>query len=697
MTRPGSARVTLALATLLVLSAALLSAPLAAQAARPADPKALYAAGLDFMASGQTLRAADAFMEAVAVNPAYADAWAMLARCQYELGEYERAMTFIKEATLYGPRTPALASLEGFSLISLGKTAEARTLFEDTITRRPNDRDARFGLALLDLRSGKPGDARARLSASLKTAPNDSRALVSLALIARAEGRADEAAAYLSEALRWSSGNADTSFAAASLFAEQGNAVEAARLARAAIEAEPAHSGARGLLASLYYESGSLDEARAVLDGSIRYKRSDPQAWFLLGLVEAAAGRRAEAEYALSTLVTMRPDDELARIALENLVLELSAFEDPSRAELAAWRFGRAADFERRLLYEKAAAEYRRGLTIDPYANRGRRRYAELLRGAGLPASYLSELRFLAELGKTDAALSDAVEIYDSLLEGSVGRSWPASPRPPSRPYRLAVFSMGPGGTPYHAGSDLVVARYLRDALAFEPGLAPERGVSRVPGFADAFSLARKAGSDYFILVGVAETERDIIVSAELRATRTGALALRIEAPRSGNDRVALSVARVVQGIRQKLEPRGTLLERKGDLALVDLGRVDGVAVGDSFLIIKNDAVSIKADASGLGWAEADIVARIVATRVDDQLFEGSVQRVGFFDRVNPRDIVVREPPKPEPAAPASGAKAQAGGAKAPGKTDKAAPVPAEAQPLSFVWSTLFERVRSLY
>ncbi|MBU1082297.1 MAG: tetratricopeptide repeat protein, partial [Spirochaetes bacterium] len=656
------------------------------QPAKGADAKALYDSGLSLLASGETYRAVDAFTEALAVNPAYADAWAALARCQYDLGEYERAVAFVKESYRTGPRSPSLVTLEGFALVGLGRLEAARAAFDEALARLPNDRDARFGLALLDLRTGKPRDAKARLSASLKSAPRDPRALLSLALISKAEGRVGETAAYLAEALKWTSGDADACYAAAALFAEQGDAVEAARLAGAAVEARPSHAGARGLLASLYYESGALDEARSVLDGSLRYDRSDPQAWFLLGLVEAQAGRRAEAEYALSALAALRPDDELARIALENLVMDATGFEDPSRAGLAAWRFARAADFERRLLYGKAIAEYRRGLSVDPYANQGRRRYAELLRGSKLPASYLSELRFLSELGKADRALSDAIEIYDSLLEGSVARDWKAGGgAPPSRPYRVAVFSVGPGGTPYHAGSDMVIARYLRDALAFEPGFSPERSAPRVPGFSDAFRLARESGADYFVLVGVAETERDVIVSAELRAARTGALAARIEAPRSGNDRVALAVARIVGGIRENLEPRGTLLERKGNLALVDLGRVDGVSEGDAFLVVRAGAVSVRPDGSGLAWNDADVVARIVAKRLDDELFEGSLERVGFFDRVNPRDVVVREPPKPEPPPPG----------------DKPAAKPAAAQPQpevpTYVWSALFERVRSLY
>ena len=81
-------------------------------------------------------------------------------------------------------------------------------------------------------------------------------------------------------------------------------------------------------------------------------------------------------------------------------------------------------------------------------------------------------------------------------------------------------------------------------------------------------------------------------------------------------------------------------------------------------------------------WNEADVVARFVVERLDDELSEGRVQRVGFFDRVNPRDTIVREPPKVEPAA--SG--------------DKAKPAATvETVPSTYVWSALFERVRSLY
>jgi hypothetical protein len=69
---------------------------------------------------------------------------------------------------------------------------------------------------------------------------------------------------------------------------------------------------------------------------------------------------------------------------------------------------------------------------------------------------------------------------------------------------------------------------------------------------------------------------------------------------------------------------------------------------------------------------------------------EGKLERVGFFDRVNPRDTVVREPPKPA-AAPSIQAKPA-------GQAKPAANAPVlEVLPATYVWSTLFDRVRSLY
>ena len=655
-----------------------LVAPGAQTSRNPVDPVALYRSGMELLARGETYRAVDAFMAAVASNPSYADAWAGLAECHYELGEYDRAIAYVSEAARFGPLTPAILNLHAFSLIGVGRIDDSRVLFEQVLRMLPNDRDSRFGLALLDVRLGRAVDARSRLTASLRSHPRDARALLTLALISKAEGRQSESEAFLAEALRWTAGDPETSYAAAVLALESGNVIEAARLAQASIAAKANHGPARSLLATLYWERGAWDQARAVLDAALRHNREDAQAWFLLGLIEAAAGRSEEAEQALATLVAMRPDDELARIALENLVMDATPMEDARRNRYANWRFGRAAEFERGLLYERALAEYRRGLSIDPYSVLGRRRYAELLRLSGLTASYYAELAFLKDLGRTDWVMEDALEIYGSLLQGGVSDDWRVDRFAVlPRPYTLAVYSIGPGGLPYHAGSDLVLARYLRDLFSASGRIAAARITPRVSAFSDAYRMAREAGMDYFILLRTSETERDVLIMAELYVGRTGALIARLEVPRSGNDRVAGATARILHEVSSLLPLRGSIVERKADRALVDIGKSVGVAVEDVFLVVRNGRVSTRADAAGLTWSEADIVGRLVITRVDDEIAEGRLERVGFFDRVNPRDVIVREPdPAKEPVKPVATITTERGG---------------------LTWKTLFERIQRLY
>lgn len=661
-----------------VLLLAALITPGAQSSRSPFDPVASYRTGMELLARGETYRAVDAFMAAVAANPSYADAWAGLAESHYELGEYDRAIAYVTEATRFGPQTPTLLILHAFSLVGTGRIDKSRELFDRVLQVLPNDRDARFGLALLDVRLGRPADARTRLTASLRSHPRDARALLTLALISKAEGREAESAAFLAEALRWTAGDPETSYAAAVLALENGNVIEAARLAQASIEARANHGPARSLLAALYWERGAWDQSRAVLDAAIRHNREDAQAWFLLGLVEAAAGRPAAAEQALSTLVALRPDDELARIALENLVMDSTPMEDARRNQYAAWRFGRAAEFERGLLYERALAEYRRGLSIDPYSVPGRRRYAELLRLSGLAAAYHAELAFLKDLGKADRVIEDALEIYGSLLQGGVSVDWQVDQFSIlSRPYTLAVYSVGPGGLPYHAGSDLVVARYLRDLFSASARIAVARATPRVSAFSDAYRMARETGIDYFILLRTTETERDVLIMAELYVGRTGALIARLEVPRSGNDRIAGATARILFEVSSLLPLRGSIVERKSDRALVDIGKSAGVAVEDAFLVVRNGRISTKADAAGLNWAEADVVGRLVITKVDDEIAEGRLERVGFFDRVNSRDVIVREPaPDQDPAKPATVAPTERG---------------------ILTWMSLFEKIQRLY
>lgn len=644
--------------------------------AQARDPVTNYRDAQILYAEGNYYHAIDELLAATVSNPAYADAWALLAFCHYELHEYERALEFTKKAALYGPKTSDLLNLEGLCHIAMGRLDDARTSFETVIQKLPNDRDARFGLALLDIRAGRPVDARRRLTDSLKLSPRDPRALLSLALISREEGKIAESDSYLSEALKWNAGDAQVSYAAALMAAEGGRMDDAARLCALALEEQPGHLPAMGLLANIHYEKGNLDTARAILEQALLINNRDVQIWYLIGLVEAAAKSFTEAEYALSQIARLRPDDELARLAVEQLVMDMTGLEDPIRREYSEWRYRKARELENSYLYERAIGEYRRALALDPYSNKTRRAYAELLRVSGLHSMYFDELAFLRDIGKADTPLEDALDAYSSFIQDTVANSWKADRLAiAEKPWNVMVLSLGPGGLPWHAGSDLIVARYLRDQLTSSPQLNLARQVARVGDFSDAFRKAREASMDWFLLIQFMESERDVLLTVELRSARSGALVMRTEAARSGNDRLALTVTRILSWVKGGIPLKGKILERRGDLALADFGKMDGVAKGDEFLVIRSGGLSIKADGSGLSWDEKDVLASFTVTRVDDEVSEGNLFRNGFFDRSNPGDILVRKPQDIDE-------KANQGGSLSG---------------VFNVWANIFERIRALY
>ena len=368
--------------------------------------------------------AIELYLAALQVNPTYTEAIQGLAESYYALEEYGQALDRVVEARRLKGDDPALLSMEAFIRIGLGETGKASELFRAVLARLPNDLEARFGLALLDLRSGRPTDARARLTESLRISPRNARALLSLALISADVGRDRDAETYIENALRYHSQDARTQYVAARLAARGGRVREAVERARSALEIRPSYGEARRLLASLLLESGDAGTAAQLMESAVSRDRGDALAWYTLGVARSRLGQTDPGIYAFEAALALRPDDEVARRALEDLVIDATSVEDSRRARVAEERFARGFQFESNREYERALAEYRRGLRVDPYSKPGRTRYAELLRLRGKPSSYLAELEFLKSLDKADPAILDAVENYASALAGAVGRSW---------------------------------------------------------------------------------------------------------------------------------------------------------------------------------------------------------------------------------------------------------------------------------
>ena len=671
---PGMTR---ALLLSLALSAVLCaSAP--AQSAR-----ALLAQAESLRFAEDWYAAIDDYLAAIAKNPAYGDAYMGLAECCYELGEYDQALSYVAKAAPFRRGDSALAKLEGFVRIGLGDLGGAKQVFSSVAAALPNDLDARFGLSLLDLSAGKKTQARERLEESLRISPQNARILLSLALIASDQGRTADAQALVEKALRFHGSEPKTQYVAASLAAAAGDLSGAAFHARNALDLKPGYAQARLLLGSLMYSSRSYDQAIILMREAVARDRRDGLAWYTLGLAQEGAGKRSDAIYSLKTAASLRPDDEVARIALELVITESTGAEDTARAPYADWHVLRGRDFEDRSSYDQALFEYRRALGIYPYSKQARLRYAGILKARGFPGKYLSELQFMKDNGSADRAVMDSIETYDSLLVDALGRTWGVDEEAlPKRPYKIALMFIGAAnvamGSGIHAAAPELLLGYLKDLLSSSSRAALLPLPLKIASFADAFRTAREAEADYFALVSIKETERDVEIDADLHVARTGSPAAFFSSYRTGNDRVKNSASRVAEQLVSALPPLGSLVRRSQDRVLVDLGKTDGLAKGVKLVVVKKGSVQPNSEGLGIAYPPSAVLGDISLTALGEEASEGSLKRAGFYDSVNLGDQVLLA------LAPAA---AKAPGAKAPASA--AVEAPRE-------WPGLFTAVQAL-
>jgi tetratricopeptide (TPR) repeat protein len=597
--------------------------------------------------------AAESFMECLRLNNAHAEGTAALAECYYELGEFDEALAWAQKARALARGNMAVANLEAFTLIALGRLDAASARIQDVLAREPYNREALFAAGELDIARGRSSEALLRYREAVRRYPDDRRLLVSLALVSGSLGDNETAKTYIDRALAQHPADYRVYYYAAYIDALAGRLSQAIEYAVRALFYRPGYGPARSLLASLRYRAGQYEEAARLTDEAIAANREDTFAWYLKGLSFIQMDRRGDALGILANAQSVDPNDEFIRASLEDLLIGITGIEDPRRALWASWHFNRARDYRTRSLMDQALFEYRRGLRLNPYS-RDRREYAELLRIQGYPARYLEELKFMQDLGLADQSLNDAVEAYSSLLAGALFKNWEVNPVDiAKRHWKLAVFSLASQSSFYHADAGAVASSYIRDLLVHDRNIEPMELELRQPSFSQAYRSARDKGADYFLVISVSENERDISLKGELFTGRTGTSAGVFYTYRTGQDRLRNASRGLVEQVSSSFPFRGELVSRRQAQGLLDKGRVDGVKAGDLYDVVKKGSAIILNEGIGLGYTSDDLVGTFTVDNADEEVSSGSLSRNGFFDRIAAGDEIILQAKKDEKPPPA--------------------------------------------
>ena len=646
---------TVAALALVVIALCGLSYPTSAQsgADRQSDPKILYQRGREEQARANLLAAVELYRASLIENPAYDKPMIGLAESFFALEEYEQALEYLKEAQKYDRSNLDLIVIEGRIAIALEQPARARTLFESVLQKEPNNLEARFGLAELDIAQGRTRNASQRYIETLKIRPESQKALLSLVLLSEAQGDRAAAEAYLELALKYHNYDPRVHYAAGRFSLQEGDLERAESYLLTAIALDEEYSEAKRLLAQVYLLQDKPQRSIEILRQILTTDREIALVWYSLGLAYDRSADPQQGIRSLAQALRLQPDDEIARIVLENIALNELPIDDPIRERYAAYHVDRGGLFRERNYLDQALMEYRRALRLQPEAKEPRLHYAEMQRLMGFPEKYMKELEVLRDLGYTDAQILDDIEIIAATRYDSVSARWEIDQYALDRGrFSLALYHLMPATRELHPFAGEAAVTYFRDLLQRYPTLEVLETTLNVENFESAFREARRLDADYFLLMHIEESERSFTTVLEQYLTSTGKLLRSYRVFRTGNDRVQDNFNIMAERVFDALPIRGNLLARQFDRGVIDLGMADQLEIGQELAIVRKGKVRLEKDQIGVTADERDVLGSFTVEVLDENIGEGMVTKRSFFDLINAGDEIIPRLTPSEPAQP---------------------------------------------
>jgi len=609
----------------------------------------IYDEGVALQNDESYYSASQCFIEVVEMNPAFSDAWFRLADCSYKLGEYDLALTYLSNAEKYEKNNSNIQNLKGMIYLALGQTEEARKVFNEILRKYPNDVDAHFGLAEIELFDGKFSGAEAQYTEALKRQNTNRKALLSLSLVCAETGRYPQAEKFLKQAMQYYSGDAEVHYLASVIYLMKGDYTTAEKQSRIAVELNGDYDKAYELLSTVLYFQHRYSEVIDLCDFLISRDRKNSSAWYLKGVAELKRGNDLDAINIWSTGLGINPQDEIMRTQMELSIRDNLELEDNRRGAWTKYHVNNAAQYESRFDKAGSSYEYQRALILDPMNIQARLKYAETLQLNGMNELYLRQLNFIKEHStqKLPVAITDTIEAYESLLTKTLAKKWKVDPFYLDKTrWNIAVFYTENGSSLRHAGSDRLTAQACADIFSGVAITSVKTQVTPVSGYGEAFRNARSNNFDYFIMVSLSEGAEDLTLNATMYSGRTGTETFKSSFYSTGNNRYSTVLRRFRNAVLEKLTVRGKILDRNGKTVLVDLGKSENIIKGAEFKIVKKGCVRTADSGTGLFYKDDDVVGTLVITEPGEEVSEAEITYHGFYDCVNVDDelILVKMP-----------------------------------------------------
>lgn len=286
-------------------------------------------------------RARARFQAAIEIDGTLWEAWHNLGVLAFEAGESERAAEAFSEALDVNPahRPSLVARAEAYR--RAGHTRKARADYEDAVESQPDDLAVRLRLASLLREIGEHDDAIATVREGLRRTGQSAAIYVELGLIYLDQDRLELCELVLNKASAMDQNSPAVENALALYALARGNDQEAFTHFDRAIALDPTTTDARYNAASVLLDAGDYARAAKALKELLDRAPADLDARVALGVALRGLGRYDRAKATWTRVAKRAPKHSRVRSdALYNLfILELDFFMAPQKAKRALDRY----------------------------------------------------------------------------------------------------------------------------------------------------------------------------------------------------------------------------------------------------------------------------------------------------------------------------------------------------------------------
>lgn len=219
------------------------------------------------------------FEAALNANPDSDDVKFDLADAYYRKGDYALALDSAKNVSSAGQQDGAYLSLLGDIQSHLGDTGEASGIFQNAITKNPDNDQYYLSLALVQLRDNDVTAAGETLHKGLQRVPGSGKIFWGLGLVDALQGKTPQAETDLERA----------------------------------VDLLPEWSGSYSTLGFFYFQTGEIAKAREVLD---RFKGSNAAGGLDINKIEEALARAPEMPSTINEPMPIPARMQLLQLAL---------------------------------------------------------------------------------------------------------------------------------------------------------------------------------------------------------------------------------------------------------------------------------------------------------------------------------------------------------------------------------------------